>query len=212
MTIGTLIDKQDVFEIVRDKIASILAAESVSQQALAVAATKDPDLWKLRVYIERSNPVEQFRDDPTDTSPIVNVWYENGDFPKSRGNVVSRQETTATYNIDCLGYGASADVPAGGHTPGDELAATEAHRAVRLVRNILMAGHYTYLDLKTVVSGRWIRTVSAFQPQIDGRSVEQCLGCRIALDVSFNEYSPQVEDDPTIDTLEYVSVDVQQPI
>ena len=46
MTIQALIDKQDSFEIVRDKIGLILASESASQQALATAAAKDPDLWR----------------------------------------------------------------------------------------------------------------------------------------------------------------------
>lgn len=210
MTIGTLIDKQDVFEITRDKIAVILATESASQQALATAAAKDPNLWKLRVYTERSNPWELFRDDPADVSPIVNVWFENSNFPKSKGNVVSRQEATATYNIDCYGYGVSADNPAGGHVPGDEQGAFEAQRAIRLTRNILMAAHYTYLDLRGTISGRWLRTVSMFQPQIDSRAVEQCVAGRLALDVALNEYAPQIDNDPTIDTLDYVSVDVKR--
>jgi hypothetical protein len=209
MTISTLIDKVDVFEAVRDKIALILATESAAQQVLASAAAEDPDLWELRVYTERTNPWEAFRGDDTDRSPIINVWFENSGFPRARGNVVSKQESGSTYNIDCYGYAVAANVVAGGYTPGDEGAALEVQRAVRLVRNILMAGHYVYLDLpRGTVSGRWLRTVNMFQPQIDNRAVEKVVGCRLALDVSFNEYSPQVGD--TAETLDYVAVDVKR--
>ena len=77
MTIPTLIDKQDTFEIVRDQIATILVTEIVSQQALAVADGKDPDLWKVRIYTERSNAWEQFLEvPPVDESPICNIWYD----------------------------------------------------------------------------------------------------------------------------------------
>lgn len=213
MTIGALIDKEDAFEIVRDKLGLILATESAAQQALATAGGEDPDLWKLRVYIERSNPWEAFRGAPSDRSPIVNVRVDNIDFPKSKGNVVSRQEATTTYNIDVYGLGVSADVIAGGHTPGDSGAALTVHRGVRLVRNILMAAHYVYLDLEytngdRVVSGRWMRTIPMYQPQIDNRAIEQVYAARLALDVSFNEYSPQVTDEH--DVLELISVDVKR--
>ena len=43
----SLIDKQDSFEIVRDKIALILANEIASQQVLAKADSRNPDDWKF---------------------------------------------------------------------------------------------------------------------------------------------------------------------
>ena len=141
-----LIDKQDNFEIIRDQIAAILTTEIASQQALATAAAKDPDEWKLRIFTERSNPWEQYLNNPeADPSPIVNVWFENDKFDPSGSNIDERQKTEAVYNIDCYGYGVSEDVIAGGHKPGDREAAFEVQKALRLVRNILMAAEYTYL-------------------------------------------------------------------
>ena len=137
MAIDTLIDKQDNFEIIRDQIAAILAIETASQQSLAETANKEnPGLWKIRPFTEQANPIEGWRDiDSTssiDASPIVNVWYDNGSFPMNKGNVVERQEHEGVYNIDCYGVGYSRDVPAGGHVVGDQEAALEAQRAVRL--------------------------------------------------------------------------------
>jgi len=110
MSITTLIDKLDNFEIIRDQIALILATETVSQQALATEQCKDPADWKLRIFTERSNPFSEYENDPTDTSPLVNIWYDNSTFDLSASNVMSRQKSETIYNIDCYGFGKSTDV------------------------------------------------------------------------------------------------------
>jgi len=202
--IAELIDKQDTFEVIRDKIALILATETASQQALATASAKDPALWKLRVYTERANPWEAWLNSQTDRSPIVNVWYDSSNFDPSAGNIVERQKAEAVVNIDCYGFGMSADNPVGGHTPGDEEAAFAVQRAVRLVRNILMAGEYTYLGLRGTVWQRWPQSVSIFQPMQGDQAVQQIVGARVALRVQFSEFSPQVSGD----VLEYVSTEI----
>lgn len=201
--ISELIDKQDTFEIVRDQIAGILAAETVSQMALAVEVAKDPADWKLRIFLERSNPWEEWLNSQDDTSPIINVWYDSSSFNKASSNVVSRQHSTSTFNIDMYGYGKSKG-EGEGHAPGDRTAALEVQRAIRLVRNILMAGTYTYLDLRGVVGTRWPQSINVFQPQLDDRSAIQVVGARLAFSVEFNEFSPQV---PSVE-LELVSLTV----
>lgn len=206
MTIESLIDKQDSFEVVRDQIAAILVLEIASQMSLATAASKDPNDWKLRIFTERSSPWEQLLNDQDDTSPIVNIWYDNSNFNLSGSNIKDRQKAEATFNIDCYGYGASKDVIAGGHTPGDQEAAFEVHKALRLVRNILMAAEYTYLSLRGLVWQRWPQSVNVFQPQMGEQSIQQIVGARLALRVSFNELSPQV----VAQTLEFLSVDVKR--
>jgi len=204
VTIDALIDKQDSFEIVRDRIAAILATEVASQMQLATAAGKDPSDWKLRIFSERSNPWEQFLDATGDQSPVINVWYESSVFPPGKSNLSERQTSETTYNIDCIGFGISKDGGGAGHLPGDRAAAFEVHRALRLVRNILMASDYAYLGLKGTVGHRWPQSVTVFQPQLDGSSIQKIDGARIALKVSFNEFSPQA----TPSTLELLSVDV----
>lgn len=200
--IDTLIDKQDSVEIVRDQIAAILALESASQMSRAVLASKDPELWKLRVYQERSNPWELL--DERDVSPIVNVWWESSSFDGAASNILERQKSSAVINIDCYGYGRSENDPAGGHTAGDQNAAETVQRAVRLVRNILMAATYTYLGLRGLVWKRWPESISIFQPQQDNQNCNHVVGARLAMRVDFNEFSPQV----TPVELELLSVQV----
>lgn len=187
--ITELIDKQDMFEIVRDRIAGILAAESASQQALATAGGKDPALWELAVYTERSNPWE---DDGLDDEVIINVWFESAAPDDRSSNTVERQTMIGQFNIDVVGFGASRDT-ATGHDPGDEVAARAAARGLRLVRNILMASYYTYLgaDLRGKVGQRWISNVTSFQPQAASRELTQSVGARLTLAVRYDEFAPQ---------------------
>ena len=207
--IDTLIDKQDTFEIIRDQIVAILVTESANQIVLATNAGKpEPNEWKLRVFKERSNPWEQFLNNPEDPSPdlspIVNVWYSSSDFDKAKGNVVKRQAAEAIYNIDIYGFGISESDGATGQKPGDREAAIEVQKAIKLVRNILMAGQNTYLQLRGTVWGRWPQSITVFQPEELGQAVQQVVGARLALAVTFNEFSPQF----TPSTLELLSVDV----
>ncbi len=203
--ISELIDKQDSFEIVRDQIAAILTLEIANQMQLATDAAKDPDDWKLRIFIERSNPWEQWLNNQDDESPIVNVWYDNSNFNQSASNVVEQQNAVAVYNIDCFAIGISED-DGSGHKPGDLQAALNVQKAIRLVRNILMAGEYTYLGLRGLVWGRWMRNISLFQPQQESNAAQKILGARLSFEVSFNEFSPQV---PAV-TLELLSVNVKR--
>ena len=207
MTIPTLIDKQDGFEIVRDKIAVILATETASQQILAAAAAEDPDQWKFRVFTERSNPWEQFLNNPeADSSPLVCVWWDNSNFPEGKGNTSARQQATGIFNIDCYGFATAEDNPVGGHKAGDEEAAFAMQRTVRLVRNILMAADYTYLGLRGVVGQRWLSSITSVQPQIDKNTAQPIVAARLALRVTFNEFSPQVAEE----VLEELAVTVKR--
>jgi hypothetical protein len=204
--ITELIDKQDNFEIIRDQIAAILVSEIANQQVLAVAASKDPNDWKLRIFTERSNPWEQWLNDQTDKSPIVNVWFDNSNFDLSGSDVVERQKSESIFNIDCYGFGISSDDGATGHNPGDQEAALEVQKAIRLIRNILMAAENTYLQLRGLIWLRWPQSVTSFQPEIDARQMQQIQGARIALKVGFNEFSPQVIGE----ILELVSIDIKR--
>lgn len=203
--ISELINKQDAFEIVRDKIALILAEESESQQNLALSAGEDPLQWKLRVFTERSQPWNAWYVSgvPADRAPLINVWYDNGSFDDSSGDVIKTQIHKAIFNVDCIGLGVAKNTDAG-HDSADEIASREAQRAARLVRNILMSGVYARLDLTGTVYRRWINSISLFQPNLSENSAFSALGARISLAVDFKETSPQVFGEP----LELISIDI----
>lgn len=185
--ISEAITKTDNVEVIRDQIAAILKVELEQQKLLT--GKEQP-----RVFAERSNPWGEFIEAERDQAPIINVWFDSASYDESTSNVVERQKTEAVYNIDCYGSGVSVDDgnTVGGHTPADLQAALEAQRAARLARNILMAGHYTYLGLRGLVWKRFPQTLSMFQPQLENRAAQRVVGARLALQVHFNEFSPQV--------------------
>jgi len=205
MTIDTLIDKLDTFEIVRNQIAQILADEVASQMALATTATKDPELWDMTIFAERFNPWELLRDSKS-IVPVVNVWYDRSTFNKSASNVVARQQTDGVFNIDIVANGNAADDGAGGHTPGDKDAITNVQRGARLARNIIMSANYTYLDLRGIVGRRWIANVQSFQPDQGNQASPRAAGMRITLNAVFDEFSPQF----TPEVLEGVDVTIKR--
>lgn len=203
--IDSLIDKQDNSEIIRDQIAAILLANSLEQQLLAPGAGKDPEDFKLQIYTEASRPFEKWLNigdgndldfSTLDKSPIVNVWFESESFDKSSSNVVDRQTSNGSFNIDVYGLGFSQSDGDAGHIPGDKAAALEAQRAMRLVRNILMAAVNTYLQLRRTDGGtvteRWTNSIEFFQPQLNEVVVQNVIAGRLSLGVRFDELAPEI--------------------
>jgi hypothetical protein len=184
-----LIEEPDAFESIRDKIAECLATETALQQALAQANGDDPDDWKFLVYAERSRPWEMY-EDGTETTPIVNVWYDSDSFDRGTSNSEDRQTTISTFHVDCFAVSASQETE-DGHSPGDELAAKRAHRIGRLVRRILMHPKYESLGFSgddDHIWYRWVTNRTAFQPQNSNAPTLSVMGFRVTLEVKHNEF------------------------
>lgn len=192
--IDTLLATPDNVEVVRDQIAAILKLEIDHQGVLGLSPVP-------RVFSERSNPWEI----PSNDVPIINVWFDTESFDGAASNVVERQKCDGTFNVDVYAFGTSKKT-AGGHTPGDELAALRCLRTLRLCRQILMSAHYTYLGLRGIVWKRWPQTLGMFRPPTDDHSAQNIVAGRLALVVSYNEFSPQVEGD----VLETLTVEVKR--
>lgn len=177
-----LIYKQDNFEIIRGKVAEILSAETLNQQALAEAESEDPELFKFSVYEERSNPwtIEELSD-----NPIVNVWWDGFNSEK-HGSTINRQRVTSRINVDIY-VQADSEETISGHSSGDELSSKAMQRITRLVRNILMHDQYKTLSLSGIVWSRWVPSATPFQPQMNLQPVDRVNACRIAIDVEHNE-------------------------
>ena len=198
--IKTLIDRADNFEIVRDSIAAMLLIESAGQQALAASAGRDAKDWRLRIFLERSTPWSVWQQNPqkndlrVDVSPIVNVSYSRSGFDRAKGDIVERQASDSTFNIDCYGYGLSRDDNTG-HVPGDKDASMEAQRAARLVRSILMAAAYVDMQQRGVLWQRWVSSIEMLSVQTE-HAMQRIECARIAFDCTFNEFSPQNQGVP----------------
>lgn len=211
MAIEALVDKVDNFERIRDKIAEVLAAEVVSQKALATSGGKDPLDWDLRIFIERADPWNEWINAPDSvaaralTSPIVNVSYDRSDFDEEGSNLVERQKSGSQFFVDVYGYGLAQDVSSGGHKPADKRAREERDRAMRLVRNWLMSANYYDLGLPGVVWARWPVSIEAFHLRDDNdrtAPINHVAAARLTLRVVHEELSPQVTGTPlaTADT------------
>jgi hypothetical protein len=168
----------------------------------------DPNQWKLRVFIGRSNPIASYQSGPdqdsADAVPIIHIWPDDETFEPGKSNVVERQTASGVFAIDCYGYGKSTATSTG-HTPGDLKAFEEAARAKRLVRKILMASYYTYLDLRPIVGKRFPESVKYFQPEIEDRPATHVMAARLSLRVDFDEFSPQVSGQ-TIATITHQTI------
>ncbi len=196
--IETLLVTPDNVEVVRDQIAAILAVEIAKQAELGLTPVP-------RVFVERSNPWGQLLEEPANEQPIINVWFDTASFDGAASNIVERQKCDGTFNVDVYAFGTSAEGDEG-HAPGDEVAALACQRTLRLVRQILMSAHYTYLGLRGTVWKRWPQTITMFRPTTDDRSAQNIVAGRLALVVTFNELAPQVEGEP----LETLSLEVKR--
>ena len=204
--ITTLIDKVDNVEIVRDQIAAILVLELENQQALAEAAGRDSREWAVKVFTERGNPWSDYlvpEKDQLDVTPIANVYFERATVQKKKSNVVERQWHEGRFHIDGYGCGLTAETQEG-HAPGDQVAKAEAHRAMKLCRNILMSSQYVYLGLQGLGDGRFPSDSAALEPSQDNRSVQQIAAMKMTLEVGFNEFAPQY----TPETLEEIGITI----
>lgn len=191
-----LIDKKDNFELIRDEIAAILAVETVNQQAKAVAAAKDPDLWTFEVYTERSRIWESLKMDSEEVRfPVVNVWFESASFPGGQNYNSLLQTCEGIFNIDI--FAAAKDIKSAGtgFVSGDAKAAEDVQRITRLARNILWSvppdtsqpgENYPYLNLRGIVAHKNLSNFQIFQPDIDNQAVH-IVAARIAMMVKYIE-------------------------
>lgn len=182
-----LLTKIDTFELVRDKIATILAEETARQKQLAIDAGEDPAPYDLKVYAERATPW----DNASSGQTVVNVWFDSANPEDGSSNTVESQTMTGNFNIDIVGFGTNAP-----GVSGDEAAARNAQRALRLCRNYLMASTYTYLALRPLVGRRWVQSINSFQPQLNDKAAINSVGARLTLAVRYMETSPQYHPVP----------------
>jgi hypothetical protein len=208
--IPSLIEQVDTLELVRDQIAAILLVESTNQQALATTAGKDPRDWELRIFTERTNPWSEFIEEEDNkpqkvTTPIVNVSFNDDAADMGRSNIIERQLFTGIFHVDCYGCGFSAATEEG-HDPGDARAAIESQRAARLCRKILMSAMYVDLGMPGLIWRRWIPSRTSLSPQFDARPAQHVNVMRVAMQVEYNEFSPQWEGNP----LELISIQMKR--
>ena len=209
MPLQSLIDKNDSFEFVRDQIALVLCKERDNQMMLAAEAGKDPFFWGLKVYSERDRAYEDWLNagDSVREYPIVSTIMKTAARDPSVSTVPGAVNVyDGLWWIDVYGRGIAHDDPQGGHITSDEAAHVSCHRGVRLVRNILAASPYRFLDAvildpatgaptdQPIWAHPSIDRWEFFQPDLESRGGSFAVwGCRIEFATKFTEFSPEYE-------------------
>lgn len=190
--ITELLSAADGYETVRDAVAVILTEEIEAQRMLAGADSED---YSLDVYVERFAPLEAWADEENEV-PVATVWLARYVNDRAKSTVDS-QRGEATYYVDVFAQAKDADNPVGGHIAGDLLSRKRLHRAIRLIRQILMSGHYTYLGSprgsSQYVFHREVTDVEIHESRRRDEKASQWIAtARMTLKVSLRVTQPQV--------------------
>lgn len=161
-----LITSPDSFEVIGETIYNILKTEIANQVNLATLAGQpyDPEDYRLRVYYEQANKMDQLADDEiADKAPIVNLYYEDSTTDLEASTYTIGQNVNSIFIID-IGAVGQTKLVTGGHEAGEKNAALNAKRAARLVRNILMHAENKHLLIPTIVGRRYVQELNSFVP------------------------------------------------
>jgi hypothetical protein len=191
--ISSLIQTTQNVDIVKDRIAEILVTESSSQQQLASAAHQDSDLWKLRVFTDRSDVIGEFKPDELGCAvPIVVVNFAGWEDDRRQSTDISEFVHKCRYTVDIYGYGAARGANFG-HQPADYVAERETHRARALVEQILNAAEYLQLGFSDAAFGdRKITSLAVARPN-EQPSNSSVMVSRLIVEITVCESSPQME-------------------
>jgi hypothetical protein len=187
----------DNLTIIRDQIAAVLKVESAKWLELSRAAGREDEGWDLKVYVEATNPMQDWMGTEDDDSGcedppfVVNVYFSDDAVDGKRSNAANQQTASGVFVVDCYGHGVARAREDGGHHPGDQLAELKAQRCCFLARNILMAAHYWDLGLPGIVAKRMWDGREALQSPINERARQKVACVRLRMRVDFLEFSPQ---------------------
>lgn len=186
--IQELLSTPDNIEKIRDRIAAILKLELTSQYERAMDThIEDADDYRILVFLEADRP---WQSTEGGAFPLVNVQLlDYKPLEASRGCSVGRKNYTAQFAIDCYARGR----PDNPDYFDDADASLKAWKVGRVVRSILMAGQYTYLGMRDVVSRRAITKGETGRPSdatMDDSAVAVIV-CRLLFSVDYYEDSPQ---------------------
>ena len=99
---STLLDSPDNIEIIRDRIAALLAVDLQNQYQLATEAEKpDAQDYKVSVYLEHSDPFQLVDTNTPNANPfpLVNITTDSSDDGNGSASV-GKQSLTAKFFLD----------------------------------------------------------------------------------------------------------------
>ena len=170
------------FEIIRDKLFTVLTEEIAQQATLETDADLKAFLQSVQVFQERFVAYS-----PGET-PNINIVFAGGLLqPSSRGNQTHEpkffidatvsEPTTYDSNNDVVEY-------------GDTRASIRMQRLLQIVRTILTFPDYSSLELKPLIGRLNINNIEVFQPQRNTEESQAIICGRLNLDIQNNETTP----------------------
>ena len=189
--INFLINNQDNAEKIRDRIAAILTLELQRQKELAIENTvEDLKDFDIGVFLENARPWALTGD--KNPFPLINICLAGTREDTSPGSTANNIKYIGTYTIDCYGCG-NFKAEADEELPDDSLSALRAWKTVRIARNVLMSGFYTFLGMRGIVRRRRILKIDTIIPQGLAEAAIAITAARLTFEVEFFEQSPQAE-------------------
>lgn len=145
--ITTVIGKQ-AFELIRDRIASILVLE-LSNQVVLGTDVVNPSIWTERLIPFNNSEL-----------PALNVNMSSGGFS---GQTIIQSNGTYLFNIDCY-----VKAPSTGYDDGDVTAMLLLQRLIGVCRAILEASQYKTLDFPPpFISSRHAQAINISTPKTE---------------------------------------------
>ncbi len=156
--IDFLFSEPDNVEIIRDEIAVILSAEFKKQYKMACDKNlEDCEDFNVKVYLEDDRPFALPDGDDDSIFPFVNVNLNDMQQIGKSGGIADKKKYEASFYIDCYTCGNFGEASRKDSVKANIL----AWKIARVVRNILMSGHYAYLGYRGMVLGRNIPSIKS---------------------------------------------------
>jgi hypothetical protein len=173
-------------QVVIDQIAAILVNELANQQALAPINGGNAQDYDIRVYNDRFNPLDQFKNDKRS---LVNIELSDDSTQTNVTATYGKQQESVTINLYVYAVGVAQETPTG-HIPADRAAAEKVKRDRNVINRILKADINENLQLpRTVVNSVIIQSGQYLMPDFDNRDFGPIVAMRISVSCNIIEQS-----------------------
>lgn len=184
------------FEIVRDKIAEILAVEIANQRIMLQSiiddtASSESDILSAnfsisclpsKVWVERFT-----RPTPGEIDSVwINVMFAKR--KKSYLQTISHQHSENTFVVEAWSRGASTTMN-NEVIRGDTLSSKRLSRTLSVCSQILKSKHYDYLDMPKCIGNLDVAQIDIAQPEYGAETSENLIFGSMCIEADLNDKS-----------------------
>ena len=167
-------------QVVIDKIAEILVYELANQQTLAT----DADDYDIRVYTDRFQPLDQFKNDKRS---LVNIELSDASMQTGVTATYGKQQESVTINLYIYSVGTSIETDTG-HRPADYDASVKVKKTRNVINRILKADINSNLQLdRSIVNSVVIQAGQYLVPDFDNHDFGPVVAMRVSVQCNIIE-------------------------